>query len=135
MVYFSNELQRDLALLLLNGKIAFAYWVAIGDDFHLTKGNFEKIPLALRNISDKDVILLKMLIHPMKEALDNSITYMTMHGKSLGNFNLTKCRHITDKSDDIFARAFGFNKVWDDVELLFSQMVRSENSSEGDDIE
>lgn len=69
----------------------------------------------------------------MKTALEKSVTYMTMHGKSLGNFNLTKCRHVTDKSDAIFARAFGFDEVWDDVELLFSQTVRTNSGADDEE--
>ncbi|MHB0984605.1 MAG: Eco57I restriction-modification methylase domain-containing protein [Sulfuricella sp.] len=126
IVYFVSELARDLALLLLNGKITFTFWVAVGDDFHLTKGDFAGLPLSLNNLNESDTLQLKSLVEPMKSALEKSVTYMTMHGKSLGNFNLTKCRHVTDKSDAIFARAFGFDKVWDDVELLFSQTVRSD---------
>ena len=123
--FFPDATTRKLALSLLNGKIAFVYWMLIGDDFHLTKSNFSSLPIDLGSLSQQDTKKLVHIAIELERALKKSVSYMVMHGKRLGNYNLLKCRDITDKSDAIYASAFGLESVWDDIELAYSQLVTS----------
>ena len=45
---FDSPESVKLAHTLLNGKIAFIWWVIVGDDFHVTKANFETIPIIIK---------------------------------------------------------------------------------------
>jgi hypothetical protein len=130
VAYINNATDRDLMLLLLNGKIAFTYWILVGDDFHLTKGNFVNIPFNFEKISDISKKILLELAIELKLKMKESIVYMTMHGKRLGNFNSSLCRSITEKSDKIFAQEFDLISVWDDIELLYSQIVKRSAETE-----
>jgi hypothetical protein len=69
----------------------------------------------------------------MREAVEEAVQYKVNAGKRVGNYNLAKCRDITDRSDLILAGAFGLDKVWDDVELLYAQVVRTNFDSEDGD--
>ena len=41
--------------------------------------------------------------------------------------------HITDRTDAILANAFGLDPVWDDVELIYTQIVKTNFESADDD--
>ena len=43
--------------------------------------------------------------------------YKLNEGKNIGNYNLAKCRPITDKLDKAWLRALGLSYLWDDIEL------------------
>ena len=55
-------------------------------------------------------------------------------GKNVGNYNLAKCRTLTDRSDAIFLKALGIEHAWQDIELYYAQAVRThfESSTELD---
>lgn len=129
-VYFDSETQRDVAFLLLNGKLEFSFWVALGDDLNFPKWAFAELPTPLRHISAADEHLLRGYTKELQTAVSEAIVYKLNAGKHVGSFNLAKCRHITDKSDAIFARIYGFDTVWDDVELLYTQIVKTNFGTE-----
>jgi hypothetical protein len=57
-----------------------------------------------------------------------AIQYKVNAGRRVGNYNLAKCRHVTDKSDSIIAKALGLSSVLDDVELYYAQTVKTDFS-------
>lgn len=124
-VSFAEEEDRDLAFLLLNGKWEFAYWYLIGDDFDVTQGSFEGLPAPFSKLGDDDRARLLDLAGDLKEGMEEATSFKLNAGKRVGNYNLAKCRHITDVSDAIFAEAFGWEEVWPEVQLLYSQAVKT----------
>ena len=54
-------------------------------------------------------------------------------GRRVGNYNLAKCRDITDRSDRILAGALGYGDVWEDIELYYAQTVKTEFSDDEDE--
>ena len=125
-IYFTKKDFQDLAFIVLNGKLQFAFWVAIGDDFDLTDWMSSDLPLNLENIPIDIRKQLLDLVPGLEKAIEEKIQFKKNAGKHVGNYNLAKCRHITDKSDAILATHFGFDTVWDDVELLYAQIVRTD---------
>lgn len=128
-IYFQSSEERELAFLLLNGKIEFSFWVAIGDDFDVTKWMFGDLPVALAQLPAVDRKQLLAIVPELKAAVEEAVQYKLNAGKRVGNYNLAKCRHVTDKSDELLARAFGFDHVWDDIELLYTQTVKTDFES------
>jgi len=124
-----------LAFLALNGKLEFSFWIALGDDLNFPKWAFSQLPLNLRKIDTEDRIKLKEYAHRLKTAVDESMVFKLNAGKQVGSFNLAKCRGFTDKSDLIFAEIFGFSHVWDDIELLYAQIVKTDFENSTDDAE
>ncbi len=132
VISFKNSNLVDMAYLLLNGKWQFVFWVIRGDDFHLTKWNFETLPFDLQILTAEQIALLLPLAQKLKQRMDEELVFMTMHGKRLGSYNLSKCRDVTDQSDLIFAEAFGLLDVWEDIELMYVQAVKAAGISSDD---
>jgi len=132
VVYFDDEHRRSLALALLNGKIELSFWIALGDDLNFPKWAFSQLPVNLGKAFKEEAQLLS-ICDDLKTAIDEAIVYKLNAGKQVGSFNLAKCRHITDKSDALFARAFGLEDVWSDIELLYVQTIKTDFESDGVD--
>ncbi|URW75045.1 BREX-1 system adenine-specific DNA-methyltransferase PglX [Sphingomonas donggukensis] len=132
-VPFATREDRDLAFLMLNGKWEFAYWYMIGDDFDVTIGMFEGLPLPLPRLSPDQRQELLSIAEELETAMRNAVSFKLNAGKRVGNFNLARCRHITDRSDIIFGEAFGWMDAWADVELLYAQAVKTSYADAEDD--
>lgn len=131
VIYFQSDEAREIAFLLLNGKIEFSFWVAIGDDFDVTKWMFADLPIAMAQLQVTDLKQLLGIVPELKAAVEKAVQYKLNAGKRVGNYNLAKCRSVTDKSDALLARAFGLDHVWDDIELLYVQTVKTNFESDG----
>jgi len=134
-IYFQSDEVREIAFLLLNGKIEFTFWVAIGDDFDVTKWMFADLPISLAQLPAIVCKQLLDIVPDLKAAVEDAVQYKLNAGKRVGNYNLAKCRPVTDKSDVLLARAFGLDHVWDDIELLYVQTVKTNFESDGADDE
>ena len=66
----------------------------------------------------------------LKEAMAENVTYKQNAGKQIGNYNLALCRDVTDRSDKILLDALGLPDLWDDIELEYSLVVRTEFGAE-----
>ena len=61
----------------------------------------------------------------LKCAMDANLVFKRNAGKNIGNYNLAKCRHVTDKADKIWLQAARLDHLWEDVELERSLIVRT----------
>jgi hypothetical protein len=125
-LYFADAVQRDLALLLLNGKWAYAFWSAVGDDFHVARWMFGELPIDLAALPAKLVTELRPLARALERAMHAAPAFKRNAGKRVGTYNLARCRHVTDRSDSLFAEALGLRDVWPDLELLVAQVVKTD---------
>ena len=130
-VVFPSARQRDISLLLLNGKIELAFWIAVGDDFDLTKWMFAELPIDPTTVPHADAERLLPIANELQNAMDAAVSFKLNAGKQVGTFNLAMCRRVTDRSDAIFAKLFGFSAVWEDIDLLYSQVIKTD-FDEGD---
>jgi hypothetical protein len=132
---FKTAIDRDLALLLANGKLQFMWWSIVGDDFHLAVWMFADLPVDLAKLDAPTRARLRPLAKQLKEAMAENVSFKLNAGKRVGNYNLARCRHVTDKSDAIFAEALGLEGVWEEIELLYGQIVKTDfsNAEEADD--
>lgn len=126
VLHFSDARLRDLAFLLLNGKWTFAFWCALGDDFHVTRWMVTDLPADLTSLPNAAVRRLLPLAGTLEKAMDQAVSFKRNAGKRVGTYNLARCRKATDRSDRIFADSFGWSDAWDDVELLIRQVVKTE---------
>jgi hypothetical protein len=133
-IAFATREDRDLAFLLLNGKWEFANWYMIGDDFDVTIGMFEGLPAPFSRLSAEARSELLTLVDELKTAMMDAVSFKLNAGKRVGNYNLARCRHVTDRSDRLFGDAFGWMHAWPDVELLYSQAVKTSYDNEGEDL-
>lgn len=127
-IFFRDSYARDLAFLLLNGKIMFAYWCIVGDDFDVTSWMFSELPIALTSFSEKSSRQLINLVPLLENAMAAAVTSKLNAGKTVGNYNLAKCRGVTDLADKLFLEGLGFTDAWSDIQLLYSRMIRTESA-------
>ena len=130
---FIDETDRDLSLLLTNGLLIYMWWVAVGDDFHLTLRNFTSAPFGPKQLSKRQRTRMIKAVPELAEAMAGNVVYKLNAGKNIGNYNLAKCRHITDTIDKTWLQALGLSDLWEEVELEHSLVVRT--SYENDDRE
>ena len=122
--YFDTSDDAKLAHTFLNGKIAFIWWMVVGDDFHVTKGNFEGIPFCT-NLNNDDKNALIRISAELHAEMEKNTVFKLNAGKRIGNYNLAKCRKITDKSDIIWARSLGLGTQLNTTNLVYSQIVKT----------
>ena len=125
-VRFSDRTSRDTAMIILNGRMLFLWWIAVGDSFHLTKGNFQESPLGPEQLSAGQQRTVMSLLPALRAVMKENTIYSVNAGRRIGNYNLALCRHVTDRADKILLDALGVADLWDDVELEYSRVVRTE---------
>lgn len=118
----------NIIYCFLNGKISFAYWLMVGDDFHVTRWNFASLPFDVSMLTPQQIEAINAMSKELDRAIKENVSYKQNAGKRVGNYNLARCRHVTDCTDHIFAKAFGFIDAWDDIELLYSQVIKTDFS-------
>ncbi len=124
-VRFGTREYRDLAMLVASGKLMFLWWAAVGDDFHLTQTAFKRSPLGPRQIAPKLQRPLLALLPELKSAMAQNVEFKLNAGKNIGNYNLARCRAVTDKVDKLWLEALGLEDLWEDIELEHSLVVRT----------
>jgi hypothetical protein len=132
-IYLRTAEEAAAALLLLNGKLQFAFWVAIGDDFDVTRWMFDELPIDLTALSTKLGTSLGVEADQLWQAMQAATSYKLNAGKRVGNFNLSQLRQLTDVSDMKIMHALNLSDVWQDVELLYGQTVRTTMKGDNDD--
>ena len=129
-IYFRTDEERDLAMLLCNGKLMFVFWAATCDDFHVPNWSFEDFPIDIDSLSPSRRQPLLAIQPELEEAMIQATQFKLNAGKNIGNYNLAKCRHVTDQSDRLFCDAIGLAGDWDDIELYCVQVVKTDFDEE-----
>ncbi len=118
--------------LLLNGKLAYLFWCVVGDDFHVTRRSIAEFPLDVRRlVAGGRARRIAALADELEAAMRGAVVYKRNAGKNVGNYNLARCRHVTDRSDRMFAEHLGLEQAWEDVELYYAQVVRTDFGARG----
>ena len=123
---FPDEESRRIAFAFMNGKIAFAYWCIIGDDFHVKRWMLGDFPHDLSGIDAESRGRLLELAIQLENCMKNNVVFKLNAGKRVGSYNLAACRSITDQSDAILAESLGIADVLGDIDLLYGQIVKTD---------
>ena len=124
-VRFGTREDRDLAMLMASGKLMFLWWAAVGDDFHLTQTAFKRSPLGPGQIAPERQNPLLALLPELQSAMAQNVEFKLNAGKNIGNYNLARCREVTDKVDKLWLEAVGLEDLWEEIELEHSLVVRT----------
>ena len=125
-ISFETARNRDLAHTLLNGKLGLMWWMIVGDDFHVTQSNFSTIPLPLERVDEQTGSKLLSLREELEEEMQRQMVFKLNAGKQVGNYNLAKCRSLTDRSDRAWSGALEMDEIWDDLNLGYAQIVKTD---------
>jgi type I restriction-modification system DNA methylase subunit len=108
---FQTEDVRDIAFCLLSGRLATWWWGATCDDFHVTSGLLGSFPIAPAKVEKAWPGLLGLAKQLRKEQPEHPIV-TRYAGKEMGNYDMLRCRHITDQADRLVLGTLGLGHLW-----------------------
>lgn len=122
-ISFRTEQERDVAFIMLAGRLGVWWWGATGDDFDVTSGLLESFPISISQLKSNQAELLKLSRQLRKEQLNHPLV-TKYAGKEMGNYDMSKCRHITDMSDIIILESLGLSQYWPEVLLADAGLAK-----------
>ena len=125
-IYFLDATTHDLGMLLANGKLMLVFWLVVGDDFHVTRWNVEEFPCDFDNLSEEAITTIRGGKHRLEKAMESALQFKLNAGRRIGNYNLAKCRDVTDKIDILFAKSLGFEETMYYVDLYYTQTIKTD---------
>jgi hypothetical protein len=120
---------RDLAHLLLSGRLAFWWWSITGDDFDVTGAGLKSFPIEIRNLRPIKTRLLSLAQQLQKKQLKSPLV-TKYNGMYVGNYDMLKCREVTDKADRLVLDQLGLGNYWKDLLLADDLMFKSTDNSD-----
>ncbi len=123
-IYAPDEQTKRIIHTLLNGKIAFLWWSMMGDDFDVTRKDIEFLPFP-RDIKGNAIHELEKISLELDKAMDENLVFKLNAGKKVGNYNLARCRKVTDQSDKIWIGLLGLGDNQALIELTYAQIVKT----------
>jgi type I restriction-modification system DNA methylase subunit len=120
---FRSEDLRDIAFCLLSGRLATWWWGATGDDFHVTSGLLSSFPIAPAKIESAWPVLRKLAKQLRKEQPKHPIV-TRYAGKEMGNYDMLRCRHVTDQADRLVLDTLGLGDLWRAVLLADDHLLK-----------
>lgn len=131
-ISFLNKNHKNLAMLLLNGRLFFSKWLTFGDEFHVTKDDVLTMNVSFEDIKESDINILMSLSKEFIKQLDNNISYKLNAGKKVGTYKTSSLWNITDKSDQIFLKYLTKDtaKVFEEIQLHVSSSIMTANGFE-----
>ena len=118
-LYFLSAKHRDIALMVLNGRWTFLWWLMFGDGFNVTKRLLAAVPCDIERLAtsppcDMESVNLVNgileLARELKDQLPRCLAYKKHAGQEVGSYNMLKLRHITDEADWLLAQAWGLTR-------------------------
>ena len=123
-IYAPDEPTKRIIHTLLNGKIAFLWWSMMGDDFDVTRKDIEFLPFpkAINAHTKGD---LEKLSLELDKAMNENLVFKLNAGKKVGNYNLARCREVTDRSDKIWISLLSLGDNQTLIDLAYAQIVKT----------
>jgi hypothetical protein len=122
-ISFRTSDERDIAFVMLAGRLGVWWWGATGDDFDVTTGLLESFPVSIKQVGSIKKDLLKLSRDLMKEQLKHPLV-TKYAGKEMGNYDMSRCRHITDVSDQLILDELGLIELWPHVLLADAGLAK-----------
>ena len=120
-IEFPDSISRNFVFGFSLSKICLLWWAIQGDGFHVTKGDISSTPVPYGNyIVDKII----QLVPEIEEKLYSTITFTKNAGKSLGNYDVRKIRHLTDQIDKLILRELRLENHWPALQLFYSHFTK-----------
>ncbi len=111
---FDNESDKLVAFGITAGRLAGWWWGAFGDDFDVTTGLLYSIPIDPKKVITNRKKILALVQKLEKEQKKNPLV-TKYSGKWMGNYDMSRCRSVTDEIDRLILDEFGLLNYWSDV--------------------
>jgi hypothetical protein len=104
---------------------------ATGDDFHVTQGLLTSLPIGLERIRSVWPRLRELAASLRAEQPKHPIVTLYA-GKEMGNYDMTRCRHITDEADQLVLTTLGLGRrYWDAILLADARLAKATGERPG----
>jgi hypothetical protein len=127
-LHVRNEEDQCLALAVAASRAMFLWWVWTGDAFHVLGRQIKDFPLSSDKLSkvDRDSLISvgKRLAERLAAPGDH-LLWTPYAGAWYGNFDLTRCRDITDEADEVILRHFGLDACREIFEVEYRNYMKS----------
>ena len=102
------------------------WWAVVGDDFHVILSNFASIPFPVERVSglsDEKVLSQRTAL---ETAMHENLVFKLNAGKRIGNYNLARCRSVSQESELSWIEALGLQNAQEELELAYVQLVKTD---------
>lgn len=106
---FASVVDRDIASVLLTGRLELLWWASVGDDFDVTPGVLATFPVSPARLGSETREELQRVAARLREAAPTAPLYTLYAKKWLGNYDFRQLRHITDEADELLLDALGLS--------------------------
>ncbi len=108
---FDGEENKLIAFGVTAGRLAGWWWGAFGDDFDVTSGLLYSIPVDPKKIVKNRKKIIALVRKLEKEQKKNPLV-TKYSGKWMGNYDMSRCRDVTDEIDKLILEEFGLLEYW-----------------------
>ena len=137
-LWFGEETQRDLALVMLAGRWGYLWWLMVGDEFHVTRGVLESFPGGVGHWAGlfsgysvvpstaSDTRLVEELLdlsQELKRRMPEHMTWTRYNKLEVARYNMLNLRYLTDKADLLLAKLWGVEDAYEAAGNLRDRMV------------
>lgn len=121
---FSSKEDASIGFGLLAGRLANWWWAIAGDDFDVTNGLLESFPISLESLVRVRPKLLELSRDLSKLQRSHPLVSKNA-GKFVGNYDLSRCRSVTDQIDQLVLTELGLADYWPTILLADLWLNRS----------
>ena len=111
---FDGEENKLIAFGVTAGRLAGWWWGAFGDDFDVTAGLLYSIPVDPKKIVKNRKKIIALVRKLEKEQKKNPLV-TKYSGKWMGNYDMSRCRNITDEIDKLVLDEFELLDYWSEI--------------------
>ncbi len=120
---FESDQERDVAAVLLAGRLSVWWWAVTGDDFHVTAGLLKSFPIPLESLSPSWPDLIELAAELRAEQPKHPIVTLYAR-KEMGNYDMLRCRHVTDRADELVLETLGLGEYWPEILAADARLLR-----------
>lgn len=125
---FRTEDNMHLAFAVAASRMMFLWWVFTGDAFDVLGRQFSDFPLAPESLSKEDRATLIKVGKRLEKRLASDgdhLLWTPYAGAWYGNFDLNRCRDITEAADEVLLRCFGLTDHREVFEVEYRNYMKS----------
>ena len=135
VLWFRNDVSRDIAFTLFVSKWMFAWWAIYGDDFDVTKEILLSFPSDFEAISESNKKKLVALAEKLQISMSGKINWqkVTFPNKrviKVGNWDLASSRSVIKEIDDVWTEILGAKKLVNHLQYQFYTTVKTSSEAE-----
>jgi hypothetical protein len=122
---FTTDEAASAALSVLLGETFFAYWLAVGDGFHVTGGVLKDFLESLSHIHSACFSMLSDIGRILHVRRHEALAFKKNAGKYVGNFNYRALHAVTRRADLVLMMGLGIDpeaalRVLNDVQRVLA---------------